>query len=157
VTDTTVAPGAAADLLSGPAMPADQARTKIAELTANPDWVKRHLGGDHETKAELQRLHEIAFQPAPGSIITGTPPIEAQLNEQAAHLGTMSDVSDDVLDHVRTGASVSASEYRLAVAKKDALFSDPQWRDSYFAGGYEARQQKLLLDVILASKVRPGA
>jgi hypothetical protein len=140
-----------------PSTPAEQAVAKIAALKADPDFVKRHLGGDHETRAELARLHEIAYTPAEGSITVGGPSIEAQRSEQADHLGTMSDLSGGVLDHVRTGAAVSADEYRMAVAKKDSLFGDPTWREKYFRGDHEARQQKLLLDVILSSRVKMGA
>lgn len=151
--------GAAVDLSlpSPPAMPADQARARIAELKANPDFVKRHLGGDHATREELARLHEFAYAPAQGSISMGGPTPEAQRAEQAEHLGTLSDLSADVLEHVRTGAAVSADEYRLAVAKKENLFADAEWRAKYFAGNHEAKQQKLLLDVILSSPIKLGA
>jgi hypothetical protein len=154
---TDLAPGGAAADLIPTNLPADQARAKIAELTQNPDWVKRHLSGDHETKTELARLHEIAFRPAPGSIISGAPSIEAQREETAAHLGTLTDIPADVLEHVRTGASVSADEYRMAVARKDSLFGDPEWRAKYFAGNHEAKKQKALIDIILASPIKLGA
>jgi hypothetical protein len=49
---------------------------------------------------------------------------------------------------------VSADEYRMAVAKKESLFGDAAWRAKYLAGNYEAKQQKLLLDVILSSPVK---
>jgi hypothetical protein len=152
-----LAQGAAADLMLPPAMPADQARARIAELKSDPAFVKRHLSGDNETREHLARLHEFAFAPAPGSITVGGPTPEAQRAEQADHLGTLSDLSADVLDHVRTGAPVSQDEYRMAVAKKDSLFSDASWRDKYFAGNHEAKQQKLLLDVILSSPIKLGA
>ena len=149
--------GAATDLMLPPAMPADQARARIAELKADPSFVKRHLSGDHETREHLARLHEFAYAPAPGSITMGGPTPEAQRAEQADHLGTLSDLSADVLDHVRQGAAVSQDEYRMAVAKKELLFGDAEWRAKYFAGNYEAKQQKLLLDVILSSPIKLGA
>lgn len=149
--------GAAVDLIPPPSTPADQARAQIEALKTNPEWVKKHLSGDHETRQELARLHEIAFQPVPGSIISGGPSVETQREDEAAHLGMLSDLSADVLEHVRTGAAVSAYEFRMAVAKKDALFGDADWRAKYFAGNHEAKKQKALLDVILSSPIKLGA
>jgi len=156
VTDQVqIPPMAAADLMMIPQnMRADEARARIEELKADPNFVKRHLSGDHETKAHLETLHQIAFEPAPGSVMIGGPTLEAQREATAAHLGTMTDISADVLDHVRTGASVSEDEYRLAVAKKNSLFGDPEWRAQYLAGNHEAKKQKVLLDVILASPIK---
>jgi hypothetical protein len=148
------APGAAADLVP---TPADQARAQIEALKADPAWVQKHLAGSHETKAELARLHEIAYAPAQGSIRVGGPTPEAQRAEQADHLGIMSDLPAAVIDQVRQGQPVTAEEYRLAVGRKNSLFADPAWRDRYFRGDHEARQQKLLLDVILSSPIRLGA
>ena len=127
MTDAPVAQGAAADLELPATMPADVARARIAEAKANPDFVKRHLSGDHSTREYLSRLHEFAWAPPPGSITMGGPTPEAQRAEQADHLGTLSDLSADVLDHVRTGAAVSQDEYRLAVARKENLFADGEW------------------------------
>jgi hypothetical protein len=148
------AAGATADLLSPPNGPAEQARTQIESLKQDASWVKRHLSGDHETRNELARLHELAYAPAQGSITMGGPTPEAQRAEMADHLGTLSDLPPDVLTHVRTGGSVTADEYRMAVAKKDALFSDAEWRAKYLAGNHEAKKQKLLLDVILSSSIK---
>jgi hypothetical protein len=138
-------------------MPADQARARIAELKSDSAFIKKHLSGDHSTRETLARLHEFAYAPAPGSVTMGGPTVEAQRAEQADHLGTLSDLSADVLDHVRTGAAVSQNEYRMAVAKKESLFADAAWRAKYFAGSHEAKQQKLLLDVILSSPIKLGA
>jgi hypothetical protein len=153
---TDIAPGSAAADLIPANLPADQAQAQIAELKADPEFVKRHLSGSHETREQLAKLHELAFKPAPGSIMFGGPTIEAQREESAAHLGTITDVPADVLEHVRTGAAVTADEYRLAVAKKENLFGDPDWRAKYFAGNHEAKKQKALLDVILASPIKLG-
>lgn len=148
---TDVGPGAAADLMA-PASPAEQARSQIEALKANPEWVKRHLSGDHETRHELARLHEIASQPIPGSIIMGGPSPEAQRAETADHLSTLFDLSPAILDEIRQGKPASIDEHRLAVGRKNALMSDPAWRDRYLNGDAKAGREMLLLNSILCRR-----
>jgi len=144
---TEAAIGAAADLAT-PATPAEQAVARIAELKADPDFVKRHIDGDHETKAELARLHEIAFLPSMGSIISGAPSHEEQWAETAAHLSTVAELSDGILEEIRQGKPASALEYRLAVARKNDRMRDPAWVAKYMAGGPERREMLLLNSII---------
>jgi hypothetical protein len=151
MSETAVA-GATVDLIQPPTTEADKARAQIAELKANPEWVKRHLGGDHTTRAELARLHEIAFTPEPGSITMGGPTPEAQRAEMADHLGNLFDVSTAVLDEIRQGKPASVEDHRLAVGRKNALMTDPSWVTKYMNGDASARREMWLLNSILSRR-----
>lgn len=153
MTDATPAPGAAADLLSGPATPAQQAMARIAELKNDAAYIKRHVNGDHETAAEFRRLHEIAFQPAPGSVISGAPTPEAQRIETAEHLSLTADLPPAVIEQIRQGQPVSLSEYRLAAGRRRALMDDPAFVARYMNNDAAARREMLLLNVIVSSRV----
>jgi hypothetical protein len=131
------------------------AEARIAALKADPAWIAKHLSGSHETKEELRLLHEQAYSPPAGMVSHGGPTLEAQRNAEADSLANNSTVSPAVIDEIRSGRPVSALEYQLAVAKKNALFRDPAWRARYFAEDHEARRQKDLIDVILSSRVAP--
>jgi hypothetical protein len=148
---STVAAAAAADLLP-PATPADQARAQIEALKANPEWVKRHLGGDHATREELARLHELTHTPAPGSIISGMPTAAAQNAEMADHLSTLFDISPGIMEEIRQGKPASLDEHRLAVGRKAARMSDPAWVNRYMTGDAEARREMWLLNSILTRR-----
>jgi hypothetical protein len=141
--------------------PADANRAAAAArlefLKNDSEFVKLHLSGNEGTKAELAKLAEIIASPREGTTHHGGVTNEQQLAEQAATAGMMADVGEDVLGHIKTGAAVSAQEYRLAVARKDLLFGDSAWRDKFFRGDAQAKKEKLLLDVILASPIKTGA
>lgn len=141
---------AAADLAL---TPADEAVAKIAALKADPSWVQKHLSGDHETAAELRQLHELAFSPAPSSIISGAPTVEAQWAETAAHLALAGDLSAGVIEEIKQGKPAGAEEYRLAVGRKNARMSDPAWRARYLNNGAEERREMLLLNSIISRGV----
>jgi hypothetical protein len=140
-----------------PPSPADANRAAAAaqleKLKSDPDFIKRHLSGDAGTKAEINKLCEIIASPRENTTFHGGVTNEQQLAEQAATAGTMADIGEDVLEHIKTGTAVSQEEYRMAVAKKDALFGDPAWRDKFFRGDARAKKEKLLLDVILSSRI----
>lgn len=146
--------GAAADLMPGPTTPADTARAKIAELKADPDFVKRHLSGDLNTREELTRLHELAYTPAEGSISMGGPTPAAVRAEMADHLSTLSDLPAAVIEQIKSGAPVSADEFRLAVGRKNALMGDPAWVAKYMKNDATAQRDMLLLNVILSSPIK---
>lgn len=148
----TPAAGAAADLMPLPTTAADAARAQIAELKANPEWVKRHFDGDLATREEMARLHEIAFTPTPGSIMMGGPTPEEQRAEMADHLGTQFDVSSAVLDEIRQGKPASLEEHRLARGRKSSLMADPAWVTRYMAGDATARRDMWLLNSILSRR-----
>src|SRR5579872_965527 len=99
-------------------MPADQARARIEALKADPEWVKRHVGGSIETKNELARLMEIAHAPAAGSITLGGPSQEAQLSDQASWAEMNFDVPPAVIQQIRERTPISQQEYRQTVARK---------------------------------------
>ncbi len=145
---TDAVPGAAAADLAMPATPAEQAAAKIIELKNNPEWVKRHVDGDHATQAEMRKLHELAFQPAPGSIIDGGPTSEAQWVETAAHLEATADLSAGVIAEIKAGLPASALEYKAAIARKNSRMRDPQWVSRYMAGGPEREEMLLLISII---------
>jgi hypothetical protein len=142
---------AAADLMP---TRADAALAQIEALKQNPDWVEKHLGGSHETRAELQKLHEVAFQPAPGSTISGAPTLEAQWNETAHQLSLEGNLSAAVIEEIRAGKPAGAEEYRLAVGRKNARMSDPSWVAKYLNNGADERREMLLLNSIISRGVR---
>ncbi|HZR74550.1 hypothetical protein [Bradyrhizobium sp.] len=144
---------ASADLLA-PITPAEQAKAKIIELKSDPAWLKRYHSNDRSAFDELHALHEKSFQPAPGSVISGQPTVEAQNEQTAADIATLTDLPDDVVAHVCGGAPVSETEYKQAAAKKSALFRDPEWRGKYLAGDHEAGRQLLLLNIIMTSPIK---
>jgi hypothetical protein len=154
MSDAVPAPGAVADLMTLPTTPAQQAQAKIIELKANPDWVKRHVDGSVETKAELQKLHELASQPEQGAIISGTVTPEMQWAETAAHLETVGDLPPAVIEEIRQGKPASAQEYRLAVARKNTLMKDPTWVARYLNNGAAEQKEMLLLNSIVARGMR---
>jgi hypothetical protein len=145
--------GAAADLAT-PLTPAEQAVARIAELKADPDFVKRHVDGDHQTKAELARLHEIAFQPTANSIISGAPSHEQQWGEVADHLSLAGDLSAGVIEEIRRGQPGDAETYRLAVNRKRSRMSDPSWVAKYLNNGADERREMLLLNSIISRGMR---
>lgn len=154
MTDVAPATGAVADLMTPPATPAQQAQAKIIELKSNPEWVKRHIDGSHETKAELARLHELAYQPDQGDIISGAPTPEAQWAEAAAYLETMGDFSPEIIDEIRQGKPASAQEYKLAVARKNTRMKDPAWTARYLNNGAEEHKEMILLNSVIARGMR---
>jgi hypothetical protein len=154
----TVAPPAAVPAAPSPA-DANRAAAvaRLDFLKNDSEFVKLHLSGNEGTKAELAKLAEIIAAPRENVTQHGGVTNEQQLAEQAATAATMADIGDDVLAHIKNGAAVSQEEYRMAVAKKDALFGDPAWRDKFFRGDHQAKKEKLLLDVILSSRIAMGA
>jgi hypothetical protein len=151
-------PGASAPHFPGtpaPTLPnhADDARMTLEARKADGEWTKRYLAGGHEERAEFLRLTEQMHAQPAGAINVGGPSLEAQNADQADWLAENIDVSAAVIEQVRSGRPVTADEYRMATARKNALFGDPAWREKYFRGDAEARRQKVLLDVILSSRV----
>jgi hypothetical protein len=134
-----------------PADAAVAARAEITRLKGDGDFVKRFLGGDPEANARMRGLHEIEAN-ASNPFVIGGPSPQQQRNTEAASLADMG-LPQEVIDHYREGKPVSADEYRMAVAKKQDLFTDAAWRAKYFAGNHEAVQQLRLLQVILSSRV----
>jgi hypothetical protein len=158
MTDIAPAAGAAADLTPlPPTMPADQAQAKIAELKANPDWVKEHLSGSHKTREEMARLHEFACQPAPGSIISGVPSLQAQRDEIANHLAATTGLSAAVIDQYRRGDPVSEDELRGAYSLKQSRMSDPDWKARYDRGDQRAHDEMWTINLIITSSLKLGA
>jgi hypothetical protein len=146
---TDVPQGAAADLAT-PLTPAEQAVARIAELKSDPDFVKRHVDGSHETRAELQKLHELAYQPTANSIISGAPTDEQQWGEVADHLSLAGDLSAGVIEEIRQGKPGPSEEYRLAVNRKRSRMSDPAWVAKYLNNGADERREMLLLNSIIS-------
>jgi hypothetical protein len=150
------APGAAADL-AAPLTPAEQAVAKIAELKGNSDWLKRHLNGSQETRQEMASLHELAYAPAPGSVISGMPTHEAQLADQAEWAANNYDVPPEVIQQIRDRTPISEQEYKQTVARKNALMADPAFRARALAGDAAAQRELFLINVNLSSPIRIGA
>jgi hypothetical protein len=147
--------GAVADLAL-PMMPADQARTRIAQLLADPAYVKKHLDGSHETKEELRQLHEFSHRPEPGAIITGLPTPEVQLADQAEWAEANFDVPSAVIQQIRERTPISREEYKQTVARKNALLADPAFRARALAGDAAAQRELFLLNVNLSSPIKLG-
>src|SRR5579872_4564738 len=116
---------------------ADNARVELEALKANPEWVKKHLAGDHNTKADVERLSAIIAAPRAGATMHGGPTVEEQRSEMANYVESMG-VSPGVVKQVREGISETDLTYKQAVGLKRRLISDPAFVAKYMAGDHEA-------------------
>lgn len=143
---------AAADLtLLPPAEAAVAARQQINALKSDGDFIKAYLSNDVNAVAKLRGLHEIERNAATG-VQFGAQTQQEQRNQGADYLAEKG-LPPEAIQHYREGKPVSADEYRMAYAKKQSLFDDPNWRTKYFNNDHEARMQLSLLQVILSSRV----
>jgi hypothetical protein len=121
----------------------------------NKEWTAKHLGGSHETKAQVEALAARMAAPPAGWPMHGGPTLEAQRAEMADHLA-LSDLalSAGVIKQVRTGEGETAAVDAQASRMKRALIADPEFREKYFRGDHEARQKLVLLDIVISSPVK---
>lgn len=147
--DLGLASGTPAPQPTGP----DQARAFLEARKADPDWVKKHIAGDHEARAEFERLTQMMHALPAGTTITGGPSIEQQRNQQADWLA---DQGEDpaIVEQVRKGTPELADVYMQAVGMKRSLLSDPAWRARYNAGGHAEQQQLRRLNVIISNPIK---
>jgi hypothetical protein len=151
---------AVADLgLSGdaPALPPDDAaRTNAAaeleRLKGDSEWTRRHLAGDHTTKADVARLASIIAAPRAGTTLHGGPTIEAQRAEMADYVEAQG-LSPAIVAQVRSGIPETAMTYKQAVGLKRQLVADPGFREKYFRGDADARERMLKIDIILSGPI----
>ena len=149
----TIAENLPADVAALPAA-ADTARTELDRLKADKDWVARHMSGDHNTKADVERLSAIIAAPPAGTTMHGGPTVEAQRNEQADWVAENFPVSQAVIEEIKSGAPETPEIYRQAVALKKSWMKDPEWVDLYMRGSPKHRKDMLLANVIISNGVR---
>ena len=144
-------PGATADLAM---TPGQEARAQIQLLKQNPEWLKRYFEGDPAAKAQLKDLqtreHEHNY--STGQLLFGGPSAQEQRDHGAARLEELG-LSKAIVDHHRSGGTVSAEEFRLAQARWDSRKMDPEWRAKLERGDYETKQEYAALLAIRCSRI----
>lgn len=145
--------GAAADLMP---TAADHARAELEALKNDPEWVKKHLAGSHETQAKVRELAEKMHTPAPGSVISGAPSLDQQAVQTADHLAETTDYSPEIIDHVRYRRPISSEEYRMSVGRYETRMSDPDFRARLGRGESTAKREMGLIEINLSSPVKVG-
>jgi hypothetical protein len=132
----------------------EAARAKIEALKANPEWVKRHVAGSHETKEEMRLLHEQMHALPAGTIISGAPSIEQQRNEIADWLAENGHGLDaEVIDQVRHGIPESAEVHQEAASLKKSLMADPEFCRKLMNDDHDAKRKMLLINIILSGPI----
>jgi hypothetical protein len=127
---------------------------QIAALKADPEWVKRHCAGDHETADQMRQLHERAYAPTPGVTQYSGPTIEQQRSQMANHYADLGPgLPAGVVEEIRRGSVNSPAIYAEAASTKAALIRDPAFVKRYMDNETAARKQMLLLDVMLSGRV----
>jgi hypothetical protein len=146
---------AAADLgIPGASPDAAAAHTELEALKANPEWVKRHLSGDHTTKAEVEKLVERMHARPAGSVQVGAASLQEQRNEVADFLAeTGPGLAPEHIQEIREGRANSPEIYRQAISLKRSLMADPAWVAKYMANDYEARRTMTLINIIESNPV----
>jgi hypothetical protein len=132
-----------------PAMSFQEAESRKAEMFGNQEWVDKYMSGDIEARAQYDAvIRSLAFgrQPPPSD-----PRSVDQLEEWAR---SQADVSEAVIEQIRTGPPITPLERRLAIQRREARFADPEFVQAYLDGNPAARKEVLLLSVILSSRVR---
>jgi len=132
--------------------PAQAARAEIELLKADPAWAKRWYDGDPAAAQQLKALQLQEHQHSQGSIFVGGPTPEHQLNQQAMTL-VEAGLPSDVIEHFRSGGTVSASEYAQATAMWNNCKADPEWRAKLARGDHHTKQQHLLMQIIRSSRI----
>jgi hypothetical protein len=122
--------------------------SRKAELLGNEEWRTKYLAGDVTAKAEMDQIVK-ALTPAPPQ-----PSAPDSVDGLEEWVRGVADVSEGVIEEIRTARPVSPLERRLAVQRKESRFNDPTFVERYFAGDPDAKREVLLINVILASPVR---
>jgi hypothetical protein len=138
--------------------PADANRTaasaQLERLKADPEFVKRHLSGDHATKAEIEKLCTIIAAPREGTTLQGGPTAEAQRADAADFMAANGHgLSPQHIAEIRNGTPNSPEIYAEAMRLKKSLMGDPAWRAKYFNNDHETRRTMLLINIIESNPV----
>jgi hypothetical protein len=157
MTDTaTPAPAPAQSPGAAPAPPAQanhaaDARAKIEALKADGEWTKRYLSGDVNAVARWKELHQLEANAGGRFQVGGMSPQE-QRDLGAARLAELG-LPEAIVEHHRSGGTVSAEEFRLAQARWDSQKMDPEWRAKLERGDYETKQEYAALLAIRCSRI----
>jgi hypothetical protein len=148
-TPTSSPPTAAADLT----MPeSQQVQVQIDALKNNPEWVAKHLSGSAETRAELQKLHELQHQHRQAElgrllIAAGAPTVEQQLARGGELLREQALPESVVRQYEDPSSRITTKEYLDTKALEARLFADPAWYARWERGDAEALPQMRLIAI----------
>jgi len=156
MTDATLTPGAPPAPPSTPA----EAATQLAQLKADPNFVKPFLAGGPSQLKQFKDLHElidcgdnydlaIAGQLAPG---------EVQSSDHLQNIGAASmltGVRPEIVRDVLAGThTVTAEEYAKVKQFKADRMTDKDWSARLLAGDSEAKREFHLMNIILSGDIR---
>jgi hypothetical protein len=144
-----------------PQTPAEAA-ARLQQLVADKEFGRGLLAGHVAVRREWERLNNLAAQAdkvqdainntaAPETFTIETVgPGELNSRDRASMVNTLRDsgFGDDAIQQAMHGASIPRAELMGAKALKSALFGDKAWRDRLFAGGWNEKNQTLLISTI---------
>jgi hypothetical protein len=130
------------------------AQSELDGLKGSPEWVKSNMAGDHNARADFQRLTELIARPPAGVTLHGGPTTEAQRADAADFLANSDlGLSDAHVAEIREGRPNSPAIYAEAMRMKRALMGSAEWRAKYFANDPDARRQMKLINIIESNPV----
>jgi hypothetical protein len=134
---------------AAPTMTWSEAESRKQAMLASAEFRDKLLAGDITSKQEWDNvIQALAYGKVPEPAAPDSP------DGLIEWVRNVADVSEDVIEEIRTGRPVTSHERRLAVQRKESRLSDPVFRDAYLNGDPSAKREILLLSVILASPVR---
>lgn len=167
----TPAPGPTGTAGGEATLTREQAWSRRAELTSNPEFMER-LKANGSGSNEARELAEAVRASSAFTLTTGPTVDPAIFGDQAvaaaaAHAAvqreqivdvvrSVADISEGVADQIRRNDTVTPWEYNAAKQERDRLMADPEFRTAYLAGEIEARTHMTLCNVILSSKIKQG-
>ncbi|WP_441232685.1 hypothetical protein [Bradyrhizobium sp. 1200_D9_N1_1] len=160
MTDTTIIAPTVPTTTEIPSDPGEAA-TALAARMADKSWADGFLKGGPQV-AEYQKLSEVAAKKTDADQVTLAMEGKYLPVNNADHITMMgtagmlreAGIESDVIKQVLSGGPVSAEERATAEKVKSKLMGNPDWSKKWLAGDAEAKQQMMLLNIVLASDVK---
>ena len=160
MTDTTTIAPTVPTTTEIPSDPGEAA-TALAARMSDKAWSDGFLRGGPQL-IEYQKLSEVAARKIDTDNVALAMEGKYLPVNSANHLNMMgtatmlreAGIERDVIQQVLTGGPVSAEERATAESVKSKLMGNADWSKKWLAGDAEAKQQMMLLNIVLASDVK---
>ena len=138
-----------------------EARTRLDERKADPEWGAKIFAGNPDANRELRELTSKAAgsdDSVVAAVMSGDlskmPTTETHIMAGAAGMLREVGVSEEVIAQTLKGHQVSEQEYKLVYAWKIRHMKDPEWVKRFLNGDVEAREKMTLADIVLSGGIK---
>jgi hypothetical protein len=138
-----------------------EARTRLDERKADPEWGAKIFAGNPDANRELRDLTSMATR-SDDSVVAvamagkadGMPNSETAMMAGTAAMLREVGVKEEIIKQALEGHQVDEPEYKLVEAWKTRHMKDPEFVKKYLNGDVEAREKMTLANIVLSGGIK---